>query len=62
MGLVTRCHVALLLQLTDKEREAEFWRIVEDGEDVVEVCATACYRCPVAAAAAAVAQLTSVRG
>ncbi len=53
--MVKVSHVALLLQLTDKEREAEFWRIVEDGEDVVEVGATGCYRCPVAAAAAAVA-------
>ena len=26
-----------VLQMGHKEREAEFWRIVEDGEDVVEV-------------------------
>ena len=26
-----------LLQLSHKDKEAEFWRIVEDGEDVVEV-------------------------
>lgn len=25
------------LQLSYKDKEAEFWRIVEDGEDVVEV-------------------------
>lgn len=25
------------MQLSTKDKEAEFWRIVEDGEDVVEV-------------------------
>jgi len=28
---------AVALQLSHKDKEAEFWRIVEDGEDVVEV-------------------------
>lgn len=30
-------HSCAPLQLTYKDKEAEFWRIVEDGEDVVEV-------------------------
>jgi hypothetical protein len=37
-------HFASCLQMGHKEREAEFWRIVEDGEDVVEVRR---YRLPV---------------
>ena len=28
---------SLPVQLSHKDKEAEFWRIVEDGEDVVEV-------------------------